>query len=125
VAQDEPGDDGADTVQLEQRRARCGDGVTDAALGGGDVAVEATDVGHKLQGEAFAFDPGSTRGAYAAQQPGGPIRPETAGRAAGDELSQRHMQPTSRLGTQRDQIVVAVDHSRVDPVNGGQSTGTT
>jgi hypothetical protein len=35
------------------------------------------------------------------------------------------MQPTSRLGTQRDQIVVAVDHSRVDPVNGGQSTGTT
>jgi hypothetical protein len=37
VAQDEPGDDGADTVQLEQRRARRGDGVADAALGGGDV----------------------------------------------------------------------------------------
>jgi hypothetical protein len=111
VTQDEPGDDRADTVQLEQRRSRRGDGVGDAALCGGDVAVETTDIGHKLEGEPPAFDRSRPLGAGAAQQPGGPLRPETAGRAAGDELTQRHMQPTGRLGAQRDQIV-AVPHRR-------------
>jgi hypothetical protein len=91
VTQDEPGDDRADTVQLEQRRARSGDGVADAALGGGDGPVEATDIGHKLQGETLAFDPRGPVRADAAQQLRGPLRPETAGRAAGDELSQPHV----------------------------------
>jgi hypothetical protein len=48
VAQDEPCDDRADTMELQQRRARRGDGVADAALGGCDVAVEATEVGQQL-----------------------------------------------------------------------------
>ena len=79
VTQDEPRDDRADTVQLEQRRARRGDGVTDAALGGGDVPVETTDVGQQLQGETLAFDPSSTLGVDAAQQLGSAVSPETAG----------------------------------------------
>jgi hypothetical protein len=49
VAQDEPRDDRADPVQLKQRRARRDDGVPEAALGGGDVSVETTDVGQQLQ----------------------------------------------------------------------------
>jgi hypothetical protein len=109
VAQDEPRDDRSDTVQLGQRRARRGDGVSDAALGGGDVAIETTEIGQQLECESLAFDPRGPVGVDAAQQLRGPIGSETAGRAAGDELSQRHMQPTGRLGTQRDQIVVAVD----------------
>jgi hypothetical protein len=73
-------------------------------------AHQTTDIGQQLEGEPPAFDRSRPLRAGAAQQPGGPLGPETAGRAAGDELSQGHMQPTGRLGAQRDQVVVAVDH---------------
>jgi hypothetical protein len=110
VTRDEPRDDGSDAVQLEQRRARRGEGVADAALGGGDVAVETTDIGQQFEGYTPAFDARGRLGVGAVQQPGGLLSAETAGRATGDELPQRHMQPTGRLGAQRDQIVVAVNH---------------
>jgi hypothetical protein len=58
----------------------------------------------------LAFDARGPLRVDAAQQLGGPLRPKPAGRAAGDELSQRHMQPTGGRGAQRHPIVVAVDH---------------
>jgi hypothetical protein len=79
VAQDEPRDDRADTVQLEQRRGRRGDGVADAALGGGDVAVETTEVGQQVEGESLAFDPSSALGADAVEQLRGPVSPRDGG----------------------------------------------
>jgi hypothetical protein len=79
VTKDEPRDDRADTVQLEQGRARRGDGVSDAALGAGDVSIETTDIGQQLKGEPLALDPRSPLRVDAAQQPGGPFSPETAG----------------------------------------------
>jgi hypothetical protein len=45
-------------------------------------------VGQQLEGESLAFDPSSALGADAVEQLRGPVSPETAGRAAGDELRQ-------------------------------------
>ena len=69
VTQNEPRDDGADAVQLEQRCARRGDGVADATLGSGDVAVETTDVGQQLESETLALNRSSPLGEPAGRDP--------------------------------------------------------
>jgi hypothetical protein len=58
VTEDEPRDNRADAVELEQGRARLGDGIGDPAPGGGDLAIEATHIGQQLAGEALALDLG-------------------------------------------------------------------
>jgi hypothetical protein len=117
VTEDEPRDDGPHPVELEQGRARLGNGIGDPTPGGGDVAIETTHVGQLLAGQALALDLGDPHRADRAHQLGGPIGRQAPGGAARDELTQGGMKPAGRLGAETGEVVVAIhqhpDHRAV------------
>jgi hypothetical protein len=56
VSEDQPRDDRADAIQLEQVGLRRGDGVTDPGLDSDELTVESAEVGEEFAGEPLSFE---------------------------------------------------------------------
>ena len=115
VAEDDRGDDRADAVELAQRCARGDGGDADAISDRVQFCIDAAKIGEMFVSQSLAFCGDEIIANVDALEELGPVsctdpqRSTTSG-----ELAQHHMQPTRRLGAQRDQVMVTIGEQPQD-----------
>src|SRR5262249_1631748 len=80
VADDVGADDRANPVEGGERGPGCGDGVSDAFDVGGELAIDAPDLGEEVTGQRFALGVDRRRGVNRGEDAGGAVCPERRGR---------------------------------------------
>ena len=117
VADDDGGDDGADTVQPGQARPGGLDGDGELLAGLADPGVDATQVLGERRGELAAGRLHRPRWCDRLQEPGGCSCGDRLGDTTGDQLAQHRMQSAGDLGAAAAQVPVALgpdlQHRRV------------